>query len=180
MFACLMQASQQIVIDPKSPGGMNSPPGLILFDALCVFCSSGCSFVSKRDRRRYFRFVPMQVAEGRALAEQLGIDPDHPDSFAFIANGQAFIKSDAALRIARELPFWQGTYALLFIPPKIRDAIYDWIARNRYRWFGRRDACILPTQIVPGPHDFLCQPEYMGGNRQNWLPPTGRSLQDCF
>ena len=75
-----MQAEHSIVINPKSPGGINSPHGLILFDGVCVLCSRGCLFVSKRDRRGYFRFVPMQLAEGRPLAEQLGIDPDRADS----------------------------------------------------------------------------------------------------
>src|SRR6202048_4020636 len=87
-------------------GGINSPHGLILFDGVCVLCSRGCRFVSKRDRRGYFRFVPIQLAEGRPIAEQLGIDPDHPDSFAFLASGQAYVKSEAVLRIARELPRW--------------------------------------------------------------------------
>ena len=94
-----MQAEQSIVVDPKSPGGINSPHGLILFDGVCVLCSRGCGFVSKRDRRGYFRFVPMQLAEGRPLAEQLGINPDRPDSFAFVANGQAYVKSEPAPRI---------------------------------------------------------------------------------
>jgi predicted DCC family thiol-disulfide oxidoreductase YuxK len=83
--------------------------------------------VSKRDRRGYFRFVPIQLAEGRPLAEQLGIDPDHPDSFV---NGQAYVKSEAVLRIARELPRWQWTWIFQFIPRVIRDAIYDLVARN--------------------------------------------------
>jgi DCC1-like thiol-disulfide oxidoreductase len=92
VFGCPMQAEQSIVVDPKSPGGINSPHGLILFDGVCVLCSRGCRFASKRDRRGYFRFVPIQLAEGRPLAEQLGIDPDHPDSFAFLASGQAYVK----------------------------------------------------------------------------------------
>jgi predicted DCC family thiol-disulfide oxidoreductase YuxK len=138
-----MQAGQQIVIDPKAPGGVNSPSGLILFDGVCILCSRGCGFVSKRDRRHYFRFIAMQSPEGRSIAKQLDIDPDRPDTFAFVASGQAFVKSEAALRIARELPFWNRTYALHFIPTTMRDAIYDWIARNRYRWFGRREACLL-------------------------------------
>ena len=100
-----MQAEQSIVVDPKSPGGINSPHGLIPFDGVCVLCSRGCRFVSKRDRRGYFRFVPIQLAEGRPLAG-LGIDPDRPDSFALVANGQAYVKSEAVLRIARELPRW--------------------------------------------------------------------------
>ena len=145
VFVFSMQAEQSIVVDPKSPGGINSPHGLILFDGVCVLCSRGCRFVSKRDRRGYFRFVPIQLAEGRPLAEQLGIDPDRPGSFAFLANGQAYVKSEAVLRIARELPRWQWTWVFQFIPRVIRDAIYDLVARNRYRWFGRRDACILPN-----------------------------------
>jgi predicted DCC family thiol-disulfide oxidoreductase YuxK len=118
---------------PEAPGGINSPYGLILFDGVCVLCSRGCHFVSKRDRCRYFRFVPMQAAEGRPLAEQIGIDPDRPDSFAFVANGQAYVKSEAALRIACELPRWQWIWVFHFIPLKIRDTIYDWVAGNRYR-----------------------------------------------
>ena len=145
VFPFSMQAQQSIVVDPKSPGSIDSPHGLILFDGVCVLCSRGCGFVSKRDRRGYFRFVPMQLAEGRPLAEQLGINPDRPDSFAFVANGQAYVKSEAVLRIARELPRWQWTWLFHFIPRVIRDEIYDLVARNRYRWFGRRDTCILPN-----------------------------------
>jgi predicted DCC family thiol-disulfide oxidoreductase YuxK len=100
VFAFSMKAEQSIVVDPRSLGGVNSPQGLILFDGVCVLCSRGCRFVSKRDRRGYFRFVPIQLTEGRPLAEQLGIDPDHPDSFAFLANGQAYVdpKPCCALR----------------------------------------------------------------------------------
>jgi predicted DCC family thiol-disulfide oxidoreductase YuxK len=127
VFAFSMQAEQSIVVDPKSPGGINSPHGLILFDGVCVLCSRGCRFVSKRDRRGYFRFVPIQLAEGRPLAEPLDIDPDRPDSFAFMATGQAYVKSEAALHIARELPGWQWTWVFHFIPRVIRDAIYDWL-----------------------------------------------------
>jgi predicted DCC family thiol-disulfide oxidoreductase YuxK len=119
-FPCVsalsMQSQQSIVVDPKSPGGVDSPHGLILFDGVCVLCSRGCGFVSKRDRRGYFRFVPMQLAEGRLLAEQLSINPDRPDSFAFVANGRASVKSEAVLRIARELPRWQWTWLFHFIP----------------------------------------------------------------
>ena len=78
VFDFFMQAEQSIVVDPKSPGGVDSPHGLILFDGVCVLCSRGCGFVSRRDRGGYFRFVPMQLAEGRPLAEQLGINPDRP------------------------------------------------------------------------------------------------------
>jgi len=140
-----MQSEQPVVIDPNSPGGAASPHGLILFDGVCVLCAGGCRFVSRRDRRGYFRYVPIQMAEGRAISAQLGIDPDRPDSFAFVANGRASTKSEAALRIARELPWWRWTSVFLVVPLAIRDTIYDLVARNRYRWFGRRDICRLPT-----------------------------------
>ena len=145
MFAFSTQPAQSIVVDPISPGGVNSPHGLILFDGVCVLCSRACSFVSKRDRSGYFRFVPIQLAEGRPLAEQLGIYPQRPDSFAFVAKGRSYIKSEAALRIASELPYWRWTWVFHFIPQVIRDEVYDLVARNRYRWFGRREACVLPN-----------------------------------
>ena len=73
------------------------------------------------------------------------INPDRPDAFAFVATGQAYVKSEAALRIARKLPRWQWTWVFHFIPQVIRDAIYDLVARHRYRLFGCRAACILPN-----------------------------------
>jgi predicted DCC family thiol-disulfide oxidoreductase YuxK len=140
-----MPAEQPVAIDPHSPGGAASPHGLILFDGVCVLCSRGCRFVNRRDRRGYFRYVPIQHAEGREISAQLGIDPDRPDSFVFVAKGRASVKSEAALRIARELPWWGWTSALLLVSRPIRDTIYDFIARNRYRWFGRTEVCALPT-----------------------------------
>jgi predicted DCC family thiol-disulfide oxidoreductase YuxK len=141
----MMAAHLPVDVDPRGPGAAQSPHGLVLFDGVCVLCSAGCRFVDKRDRRRYFRYVPIQQAEGRTIAAQLGIDPDRPDSFAFVAKGRGYVKSEAALRIARELPWWRWTWIFHLVPRFIRDAIYDLVARNRYRWFGRRDVCMLPA-----------------------------------
>jgi len=116
-----MRLGQAIQLDPDSPGGSASPHGLILFDGVCVLCSRGCHFVNKRDRRGYFRYVPIQKAEGLAIADALGIDPDRPDSFAFVAKGRAFVKSEAALCIARELPWWGWVSVSLLVPRPIRD-----------------------------------------------------------
>jgi predicted DCC family thiol-disulfide oxidoreductase YuxK len=138
-------AGQPLTIDPGNPGGRDSPNGLILFDGVCILCAGGCRFVNRRDRRGYFRYVPIQHEEGRLLAEQLGINPDEPHSFAFIAGGHGYVKSEAALRIARKLPGWGWVWVLHFVPLVIRDAIYDLVARNRYRWFGRREQCQLPA-----------------------------------
>jgi predicted DCC family thiol-disulfide oxidoreductase YuxK len=93
----------------------------------------------------HFRYLPMQSLEGRRIAASLGIDPDQPNTFAYIANGVASQKSDAAIRILHELPGWRWTSSLRLIPRTIRDAVYDLIARNRYRWFGRYDRCVLPN-----------------------------------
>jgi predicted DCC family thiol-disulfide oxidoreductase YuxK len=117
---------------------------IILFDGVCVLCSRWCRFVSARDRAQRFRFVAMQSPEGRALAARFGIDPDHPDTFALIRGDDAYLRSDAALRILRELPRWRWSVVLRAIPGPLRDALYGVIARNRYRWFGRLDACALP------------------------------------
>jgi predicted DCC family thiol-disulfide oxidoreductase YuxK len=140
-----MPAPQSLNIDSDSAGGSRSPHGLILFDGVCVLCSAGCRFVNKRDRRGYFRFLPIQSPEGRPIAEQLGIDPDRPSSFAFVADGLGYVKSDAVLHIARELPLWRWTWAFHLVPASARDAVYDFVARNRYRWFGRREVCMLPS-----------------------------------
>ena len=94
--------------------------GVILFRRRLRPLLARLPLVSKRDRRSYFRFVPIQLAEGRRLAERLGIDPDRPDSFAFVVNGRAYIKSEAALRIAREFPRWQWTWVFHFIPRAAR------------------------------------------------------------
>jgi predicted DCC family thiol-disulfide oxidoreductase YuxK len=140
-----MRMGRSIDIDAQSPGGKRSPYGLLLFDGVCVLCSSGCRFVSERDHRRYFRYVPIQSQEGRPLALQLGIDPDNPKSFAFVADGSGHVKSDAVLRIARELPGWRWIWAFHYLPRPLRDVVYDLVARNRYTWFGRRERCMLPT-----------------------------------
>ena len=118
---------------------------IILFDGVCVLCSRWCRFVTARDRAQHFRFVPIQSPEGRALAERFGIDPDNPETFALVAGDHAYVRSDAALRVLRELPRWRWSVVLRAIPAPLRDAVYGVIARNRYRWFGRLDACTLPN-----------------------------------
>jgi predicted DCC family thiol-disulfide oxidoreductase YuxK len=155
---------------PSSPGSINSPHGLILFAGVCVLCSRGCGFVSNHDHRAYFCIVPIQLAEGRPLAEQLGINPDRLDSFAFVANGQAYVKFEAVLRIARELPRWQWTWLFHFIPRVIRDEIYDLVARNRYRWFGRVTLASCRIRIVRGHREPLQDCRTMA--------PAGRGQHD--
>ena len=122
---------------------------IVLFDGVCNVCSSSVNFVIKRDAKRYFLFAPLQSPAGRAWQERLGLDAESLDTTVLIEDGRAYLRSAAALRIARKLGgLYPLFYAFIVIPPFLRDFAYDWFARRRYRWFGRRDACMTPTQDV--------------------------------
>jgi predicted DCC family thiol-disulfide oxidoreductase YuxK len=121
------------------------PDGLILFDGVCVFCSSWIRFVLRHDRDGRFVFLPIQSERGRALARRLGIDPDRPRTNAVLLDGQAWVRSDAALRVLAALPATRFLGGLRRVPRVLRDPVYDLIARNRYRLFGRTDACMVPS-----------------------------------
>ena len=123
----------------------DEPDGLILFDGVCVFCSRWVRFVIDRDEDRRFRFVAIQSETGRALAVRYGIDADAPQTNAVILQGRIWFKSDAALAVLSELPSTRGLGALRGIPAGLRNPIYDLIAQNRYRIFGRTDACMVPS-----------------------------------
>jgi predicted DCC family thiol-disulfide oxidoreductase YuxK len=125
--------------------GLKLPEGLVLIDGECVLCSASFRFVARRDRDRLFRFAPVQGKFGSGAAQQIGIDPAQPDSFAVVLGGRALLKSDGAIAVLRRLPGWNWTAALLAIPRPLRDWAYDRVARNRYRLFGRLEACIVPT-----------------------------------
>jgi predicted DCC family thiol-disulfide oxidoreductase YuxK len=119
---------------------------IILYDGVCILCSRSYRFVTRRDSAQQFRFVAIQEPEGRAIAERFGIDADNPDTFALIDDGVLHTRSDAALRILSSLPYWGWTAALSIIPSAVRDAVYNIVARNRYRWFGKSDVCMLPPR----------------------------------
>jgi predicted DCC family thiol-disulfide oxidoreductase YuxK len=119
------------------------PDHVILIDGVCVFCSSWARLVIRRNST--FRFLRTQSPRGRELAESFGIDPDAPQTNVAIVDGIAYFKSDAALMIARHLRGFAWTRILHFIPRALRNPLYDWVARNRYTWFGRDEACLLPT-----------------------------------
>ena len=121
---------------------------VILFDGVCNLCNAAVTFVIKRDRNDRFRYASLQSAIGKQLLEERHIDPKQVDSIVLIEPGVAyFIKSDAALEIADELGWpWKGLYIFNYIlPVQLRNNLYDLIARNRYRWFGRKDQCMIPT-----------------------------------
>jgi len=121
------------------------PDGLILFDGVCLLCSAWVRFVVPRDPGARFRFVAIQDATGRGMAARLGIDAAEPETNAVVLDGRAFFKSDAALAVLRHLHGWRWTAALRAVPRPLRDWLYDRVARNRYRLFGRAEVCMVPT-----------------------------------
>lgn len=123
--------------------GIPSDHALVLFDGVCNLCSSSVQLIIKNDRKDYFRFASLQSDLGAALKLQHNITAD---SIVLVEDGQVYTQSSAALTIASRL---KGAYPLLYgfmiLPRFIRDAVYAWIARNRYRWFGKKEACWIPT-----------------------------------
>lgn len=122
------------------------PDGLILFDGVCLLCSAWVRFVVRRDPAARFRFVAIQDAAGRVMAERLGIDAAEPETNAVVLGGRAFFKSDAALVVLERLQgWWWASSALRAVPRPLRDWVYDRVARNRYGLFGRSHLCMVPT-----------------------------------
>jgi predicted DCC family thiol-disulfide oxidoreductase YuxK len=117
---------------------------VILYDGVCVFCSRWVRFVIARDIERRFRFTPIQSAYGTRLARAFGIDPADPDTNAVVHGGIAYFKSDAALTVLCNLPGWRWTRIFFSMPKPLRDAVYNLVARNRYRIFGKYEACFVP------------------------------------
>ena len=104
------------------------------------------NFVIRRDKRNIFQFATLQSHSGKKLLEEYNINWKESDSFVIIENGKAFQKSSAALRLYNKLPwYWKWTQVFWIVPKFIRDGVYNFIARNRYRWFGKKEQCMIPT-----------------------------------
>ncbi|HZL38494.1 MAG TPA: thiol-disulfide oxidoreductase DCC family protein [Tepidisphaeraceae bacterium] len=121
---------------------MKAAHAIILFDGVCNLCNASVNFIIDHDPDGYFQFAAQQSAAGKALLEKFGMPPGELRTVLLIEQNHCRQKSNAALRIASRL---RGPARLLslgiVIPPFLRDAIYEWIAKHRYRWFGRTDAC---------------------------------------
>jgi predicted DCC family thiol-disulfide oxidoreductase YuxK len=117
---------------------------VILYDGVCVFCSRWVRFVAARDKEQRFRFTAIQSGYGTRLAQAFGIDPDDPDTNAVVHGGVAYFRSDAALTVLSHLPGWCWVRVLCFVPKPLRDAVYNLVARNRYRIFGKYEECFIP------------------------------------
>jgi predicted DCC family thiol-disulfide oxidoreductase YuxK len=119
---------------------------VILFDGVCNLCNASVLFVIDRDPRGQFAFAPLQSEHGMALLREHGYRGDALTTVLLLEDGRLYDRSTAALRIARRLSgLWPLLSAFRVVPRPIRDVVYDWLARHRYRWFGRTDACRVPT-----------------------------------
>ena len=120
---------------------------IILFDGVCNLCNSSINFVIKHDKNQVFKFASLQSNIGQRLLKERSIDTATVDSIVFIDIGSAYyIKSTAALEIAKHLDGGYSLFSkLLFLPVGFRDSVYDFVAKNRYKWYGKKDSCMIPT-----------------------------------
>ena len=118
---------------------------IILFDGVCNLCNASVQWVIRRDRKGQFRFAALQSETGQALLARFGMNPAAFNTVVLVDGGRLYTRSDAALEVARRMGApWAWLAVFRFLPRQWRDAVYDWVARNRYRWFGRRESCLLP------------------------------------
>lgn len=131
--------------DPAVPAFPDDRP-VFAFDGFCALCSASARFVIAHDPQARFRLLPAQSPLGQALYRHYGLDPVTLDSVILIVEGRAHLRSEAAIRVASALGWpWRLAGVLRLLPLPVRDALYDLVARNRFRLFGRRDTCHRPT-----------------------------------
>jgi predicted DCC family thiol-disulfide oxidoreductase YuxK len=124
---------------------MNSKP-IILFDGICNLCNGAVQFVIKHDPEGKFLFASLQSEAGQEVLKQYNLPAGNFNSFILVQNEKIYNKSTAALKVARQMKgAWSWLYIFIVIPKFIRDAVYTWIAQNRYKWFGKKDTCMLPS-----------------------------------
>ena len=122
---------------------------IILFDGVCNFCNSSVNFIIKRDKKNFFKFAAIQSDFARNFFKHNNLKSEDIESIFLIEGNRFYRKSAAVLRIARHLKgFWKLFYVFIIIPPAARDLFYDIIARNRYRWFGKKESCMVPDERV--------------------------------
>jgi len=119
---------------------------VILFDGVCNLCSNVVQFVIKHDPKKQFRFTSLQSEFGQNVMKKFGLPIDQLNSFILLDNNKIYTRSTAVLRITKKLnKGWSLLYGFIIVPPFIRNAVYDYIARNRYKWYGKKEECWIPT-----------------------------------
>ena len=118
---------------------------IVFFDGVCNFCNYWVNFSIRRDKNKKLRFAPLQGTTAASVLPSYSANPTEVESVLLLEKGKLYRDSSAALRIAKNLGGgWKLLYGLIIVPKFIRDAVYKWIARNRYKWYGRREQCMVP------------------------------------
>lgn len=125
---------------------MNGDKPVILFDGVCNFCNASINFVIRQDKKNIFRFAPLQSNAGQQLAEKYFLPKENFETFILIDEGKVYTRSTAALKLLNLLPwYWKWLQLFWIVPRFLRDKVYDFVARNRYKWFGKKEVCMIPT-----------------------------------
>lgn len=121
-------------------------PSIVVFDGVCNLCNWVVQLIIRHDPDGHFQFASLQSEVGRALLEKHGLQSVQPETVVLVRDERTYTMSDAALEIASDMGFpFRLLYPLIVLPKGVRDWAYRFVARNRYRWFGRRDSCMMPT-----------------------------------
>ena len=119
---------------------------IILFDGVCNLCNGAVQFIIRHDKKKIFMFTSLQSETGQKLLAQYNLPLDELNSFILIENSKAYTRSTGALKVAKKLNgIFPMLYSFIIIPKIFRNSIYDLVARNRYKWFGKKDECMIPT-----------------------------------
>lgn len=122
---------------------------IILFDGVCNFCNTAVNFVIKRDKKSVLKFAPLQSEFAKKILINHHLSAEDLSTFLFIENNKIYTKSTAALKVCKYLEgLWSLLYGLIIVPKFIRNGIYNWIAKNRYQWFGKKEVCMIPSADV--------------------------------
>ena len=123
---------------------MTTSHPIIFFDGVCNLCNRSVQFIIKRDPEGKFRYASLQSETGQQILQEFALPQDHFNSFILYENGKILTRSAAALRVFSQVKGWKWVGVFKIVPRFIRDGVYNLIARNRYRWFGKKDECMLP------------------------------------
>ena len=119
---------------------------IVLFDGVCNLCSSSVQFIIKHDKKKQFSFASLQSDFGQKVLSENNLSTTELSSFILLENGRIYTKSTGALRVVKRLNgAWPLLYSFIIVPPFIRNVMYNWVAKNRYKWFGKQESCWLPT-----------------------------------
>lgn len=119
---------------------------IILFDGVCNLCNSSVNFIIDHDKKNVFRFASLQSDAGQTLLKKFNLNVKDFNSIILVENDKFYERSSAVMKIVRKFPgLWKFLYLFIIIPPPVRNFVYDIIADNRYKWFGKKESCRVPT-----------------------------------